>query len=74
SIPYDKGFKIYLNNKLTDYEKVDTSFIGLPIKSGHYNVKVTYEAPLSKLGQNISIVGIICFIGLTIYDNKKRSK
>lgn len=74
SIPYDKGFKIYLNNKLADYEKVDTSFIGLPIKSGHYNVKVTYEAPLSKLGQNISIVGIICFIGLTIYDNKKRSK
>ena len=38
SIPYDKGFKILVNNKKVKYEKTNKNFIGFPLKKGNnYN-------------------------------------
>lgn len=67
SIPYDKGFTIKVDNKLTSYQKSGTNFITFPISKGYHNITITYEAPYKKISIIISILGII----LTIATNKK---
>ena len=56
SIPYDKGFTIKLDNKKINYEKINTAFLGFKIPKGNHNVKITYKAPLSSLGNKLSLI------------------
>ena len=62
SIPYDKGFKIYVDNKLTSYEKTNNSFIGFPISKGEHNIKIEYSAPYKKISLVISLIGVVILI------------
>ena len=62
SIPYDKGFKIYVDNKLTSYEKTNNSFIGFPISKGKHNIKIEYSAPYKKISLVISLIGVVILI------------
>ena len=71
SIPYDKGFKIYLDGEVIDYEKVNEAFIGFPISKGKHKIMIEFEAPNSFLGKVFSLSGIIIFIGILIYQRKK---
>ncbi len=72
SVPYDKGFNIYVDNKRIDYEPVNVSFVGFPISSGNHHIKIEYVAPGKKEGIYLSIFGLISAIGLTIYETKRR--
>ena len=71
SIPYDKGFKIYDNNKEVNYELVNTSFIGFPINKGTHTIKLVYTPPLSKISKTISIITLITLVTIIIYKRKK---
>ena len=71
SIPYDKGFEIYIDGKLVDYEIVNKSFLGFKISKGVHNIKIVYTAPLFKEGLVISLFGLLLFGGTVIYYRKK---
>lgn len=73
SIPYDKGFTIYVDGKKTDYELVNTSFIGFPLEKGNHEIEIIYEAPGLLLGQVLAGVGVILFLGVTFIE-VRRSK
>lgn len=73
SIPYDKGFTIYVDGKKTDYELVNTSFIGFPLEEGNHEIEIIYEAPGLLLGQVLAGVGVILFLGVTFIE-VRRSK
>ena len=45
SIPYDKHFKIYIDGKETEIQKVNTAFLGCKIESGNHELKIIYHAP-----------------------------
>lgn len=62
SIPYDKGFKIIIDRKKTNYEKTATNFIAFPIKKGKHKIQITYHAPYKKESILISIIGIFFLI------------
>ena len=70
SIPYDKGFVIYLDDKKIDYEKTDLSFIGFKINKGHHKIKMVYSAPGLKVSKMISIFGIM-YMMITFYVERK---
>lgn len=61
SIPYDEGFKIVMDNKEVQYEKVDQNYIGFRIKPGKHSIKITYKAPYSKAGKTISLFSLLAF-------------
>ena len=65
SIPYDKGYNIYVDGKKTAYELVDKSFIGFKINSGEHNIELKYTAPWLKLGKIVSVTGI-CLLLITM--------
>ena len=68
SIPYDKGFIIKVDGKKVDYEKVNKSFIGFPIKKGEHNIEIEFEAPNALFGKIVSAFGFGIFIIMIMYD------
>ena len=70
SIPYDKGFSIKVDNKKTNYKKVNSGFIGLEIEKGNHHIEIEYKAPYKTISLIISLFGIILLIGLNIKNNK----
>ena len=75
TIPYEeKGFTIYLDNKIIEYEKVDDTFIGFPINEGHHDIKIVYTAPYLPEGMVVSIVGYLIFLPIIYSDIFKKKK
>ena len=74
SIPYDKGFTIWVDGKKQDFEKVNTAFLGFPIKKGKHHIKMTYHSPLLKEGIILSIIGLCSFIIIIALDFKKKKE
>ncbi len=68
SIPFDKGFKVYVDDKLVDSEIVNLSFLGFKVPSGSHNIKITYHSPWLLLGILSSLLGLCGLIVMIIYD------
>ena len=73
TIPYDEGFKIFVNDKEVPKLKVYNTFLGAYIKEGG-KVKITYSSPFYKEGKLISIISIILLIGLLLIERKQNNK
>ncbi len=75
SLPYDKNFKITVDSEKVEYFKTNTAFIGFPIKAGHHDIEISFEAPLKKAGISTTVISVILFglyIGVSFI--KKRNK
>ena len=59
SIPYEKGWKIYVDNKKTNYEKVVDEFIGIRLTKGKHKIKLIYYPPYLKIGALVTFVSIV---------------
>ncbi len=73
SIPYDKGFKIYVNNKLTKTEIVNTSFLGAKLKKGKNNITIKYVSPYFNIGLIISFIGLILYISVILLERTSKN-
>ena len=71
SVPYDKGFTVYVDNKKKDYEIVNTALLGFPIRKGEHHIKIVYHAPGKMFGLILSGIGVIIYIEEIIRENKK---
>ena len=71
SIPYDEGFTIKVNDKVVDYEIVNTAFLGFKINKGKNNIEITYNTPWLKEGKLISIISLAIFVILLLIDKFK---
>lgn len=75
SIPYEeKGFTIYVDDKITEYEKVDDTFIGFEINEGYHNIKIIYTSPYLFEGMVTSILGYMIFLPIIYSDIFKKRK
>ncbi len=72
SIPYDKGFNVYLDGEKIEYEKVDNAFIGFPIHEGNHIIKVSYASPYLLIGLILSMIGDMIFLPIIYADKGKK--
>ena len=72
SIPYDKHFKIYIDGKETEIQKVNTAFLGCKIESGNHEVKIIYHAPGITTGKVLSLIGIAGFVLVLVQEKRKQ--
>lgn len=72
SIPYDKHFKIYIDGKETEIQKVNTAFLGCKIESGNHEVKIIYHAPGATTGKVLSLIGIAGFVLVLVQEKEKK--
>jgi uncharacterized membrane protein YfhO len=63
-IPYDKGFKIKVDNKIVKYMDINNGILGFKIKKGYHKINIEYIAPYKNISLKISLIG---FIILLIY-------
>ena len=66
SLPYDKGYHVYIDNKEIKKEKVNLDFLGFKINKGNHKIRVKYISPFYKYGLVISIFGLILAICIYI--------
>lgn len=71
SIPYDRGWKCYIDGNETAYYKANMGFIAFNIEKGEHNIILRYTPPLFKLGCTFSLVSIVIFLLICIYDRNK---
>ena len=75
SVPYDKGFTVYLDDEKIEYEKTDMSFIGFKITKGTHKVTIKYESTGGEISKRLSSVGMmIMLITYYIERSPKRKK
>ncbi len=74
SIPYDTGFKVYVNDKEIAYNLVNTAFMGFPINKGNNHIKIIYTSPFKNISLIFSGLGLIGIIILFINDKKRGKK
>ena len=72
SIPYDKHFKIYIDGKETEIQKVNTAFLGCKSESGNHEVKIIYHAPGTTTGKVLSLIGIAGFVLVLVQEKRKQ--
>ncbi len=72
TLPYDKGYRIYIDGEETALLRVNTAFVGCKIPSGEHEVLITYDAPGFTLGKWISLLGLLLLIAGVLIDHKKR--
>lgn len=71
TIPYDKGFEIYVDDQKVDYYLVNEAFIGFDINKGNHKILIKYKAPSLNAGKTISLFGIIIFVVMLIWERRK---
>lgn len=74
SFPYQKGFTVKVDGEPVEYVKVNTAFVGFPIKRGNHRVQITYEMPGKKAGYYLSITCLLVAGGLCVNDRLVKRK
>lgn len=71
SIPFDEGFKAYVDGQAVDTEIVNKAFLGFKIPKGEREVMIKYSTPWLNYGYILSAVGIVLGSICFILDKKK---
>lgn len=74
TIPYDKGFTLWIDNQKVEIEKVNEAFIGSPITKGSHEIRLEFTSPYSNLGKLVSILSIGVFSSIVLLEKKKFGK
>ncbi len=75
SIPYDKGWKIYIDGNRTDSIPLcDGAFLGVDVPEGKHVLEFRYMDVSLRYGGIISIVGIMMLVVISISEGRKQKK
>ena len=73
SIPYDKGFKAYIDKKEVEVEKVNKAFVGFKIPKGEHSIVLKFTSPLKKESLIITFISFIVYLYL-LWKEKNNEK
>lgn len=74
SIPYDKGWKVYSNNREIKTYKINDSLLGFDLKKGKNNIELKYIPNNLDIGISISITTLIITITYLVIKKKQQKK
>ncbi len=70
TIPYNDGWKIYVDGKESNLLKVNYMYSGVYLNPGKHDIRLEYCTPGLKLGICISGIGILIFMGIIVFQYK----
>ena len=74
SIPYNDGWKVYIDGKEQETYIADIAFTGVDIKKGEHTVELKYRPVGFKAGLLLSFTGIVVFAAILIFKRIKNRK
>lgn len=66
SIPYSKGWTLYVDGKETELLQTNVMYMGVPLTAGEHQIELRYTTPYLKAGLLLSGAGFAAFIVLLI--------
>ena len=71
TIPYDKGWQVYVDGKKVDTFEISEALVGFRIdEAGEHNVRLVYRSNAIVYGAVISALSIILFVLIVIFERK----
>ena len=74
SIPYDEGWRAYVNGEEVVIEDVNMGFMAVPVKAGDSTIVFEYETPGLKTGIIISSAALLVLIAYMVYFSLRKPK
>lgn len=71
SIPFDKGWTLYVDGIKTDYFKANMGFIGFSVSKGTHNIELKYRSIWFDYGLAISVISLLFFVLLCYKETKQ---
>lgn len=71
SIPYDKGWEVYIDNKKVETFKIGDAMLGFDVTKSKHDIRLEYHIPYIKIGSIVSISSLIGLMLLNIIIDKK---
>ena len=72
SVPYSKGYRVYVDGKKTDCFKSGIAYLGVKINKGDHDIKITYETPFLRLGVIVTVIASLALIAYQFPINKRK--
>lgn len=72
SIPYESGWKVFVDGKKADLTLVGDALIGVRLAQGEHTVEFTYAPLHVYLGVLLSAAGVCLFVLVCVMDRKKQ--
>lgn len=72
SIPYDRGFRVTVDEREVGYESANAGFICIDLKKGEHAVTLSYRAPMLDAGIAVSVAAAFVFSLLVLWRKEKR--
>ena len=63
SYPFRKGYRVWVDGREVEPEKVNTAFVGVPLTKGRHEVAIIFQSPGFVAGATVSAA---CWLGLFI--------
>lgn len=74
SIPYSKGWNLKVNGEEQPIQEVQSSFVGIPLEEGDYEIALAYITPGFYMGFWISILSLFAAFALHLHGRGCRIK
>ena len=74
AFPYDKGWSAVIDGKETPIMRVNTMFMGFPLKAGTHSIVLRYRTWGLRDGILITLAGFAVFVVLLVIWNRKKGK
>ena len=74
SMPYSKGWKIFIDGKKAKSYRCDIAFIGTFVDSGNHSVVLKYSTPFLAAGLITSFIGLVALVALCFYLRSRKKE
>lgn len=77
SIPYEPGWKAYVDGKEVEITPVGDAFVAFPLTEGLHKIHIEYQTPGHRLGLTITIASFVTFalmIAFAIWHDRHRKR
>ena len=71
SIPYEKGWKVYVDGKKADTKEVMGAFLAANVDEGSHNIKLVYSPEGFVTGCILGVTAFLIFVLLCVFDYRK---
>jgi len=72
SIPYDEGWKVYVDGTETETVCLMDTMLGFAASEGDHTVELRYEPACVKYGLILSMIGLALYAAASIWDVRRR--
>ncbi len=74
SIPYEKGWKVYIDGEKTETCKLLQAMLGVKVKSGEHDIRIEYTPEGFPLGVTSTFISLVLIVLLMVYERKQKLK